>query len=62
MVYVVIPSSKIELGFPHDLLAAEYMKDTTYGGTYASIYDLICYHVKEFSRTKKINIFFIRDG
>jgi hypothetical protein len=35
MVCTVIPSRKIELGFPHDLLAAEYMKDTTYGGTYS---------------------------
>jgi aryl-alcohol dehydrogenase-like predicted oxidoreductase len=31
--------SKIELGFPHDFLAAEYIKDIIYGGTYSSIYN-----------------------
>src|SRR5919197_835230 len=31
--------SKIELGFPHDFLAANFIKDIIYGGTYWSIYD-----------------------
>jgi aryl-alcohol dehydrogenase-like predicted oxidoreductase len=31
--------SKIELGFPNDFLAAEYIRDIIYGGTYASIYN-----------------------
>jgi aryl-alcohol dehydrogenase-like predicted oxidoreductase len=31
--------SKIELGFPHDFLAANFIKDIIYGGTYSSIYD-----------------------
>jgi aryl-alcohol dehydrogenase-like predicted oxidoreductase len=31
--------SKIELGFPYDFLAANFIKDIIYGGTYSSIYD-----------------------
>jgi aryl-alcohol dehydrogenase-like predicted oxidoreductase len=31
--------TKIELGFPHDFLAANFIKDIIYGGTYSSIYD-----------------------
>ena len=29
--------SKIELGFPHDFLNSEMIKDIIYGGTYSSI-------------------------
>ena len=31
--------SKVELGFPHDFLAANFIKDIIYGGTYSSIHD-----------------------
>jgi hypothetical protein len=31
--------SKIELGFPHDFLNTEMIKEIIYGGTYSSIHD-----------------------
>ena len=31
--------SKIELGFPHDFLNSEMIKDIIYGGTYSLIHD-----------------------
>src|SRR4051812_17844889 len=31
--------SKVDLGFPHDFLAASFIKDIIYGGTYSSIYN-----------------------